>query len=54
MLPWGGKSPCIHSSPVVSLRLNIDLEGASKIASDRKNWREMICHTREFLGAGYD
>ena len=32
---------------------DIDLEGASEIASDRKLWREMIRHKREFIGAGH-
>ena len=32
---------------------HIDLEGASEMASDRKLWREMICHKREFIGAGH-
>ena len=33
---------------------DIDLEGASEMASDpdRKLWREMIRHKREFIGAG--
>ena len=32
---------------------DIDLEGASEMASDRKLWREMIRHKREFIGAGH-
>ena len=31
----------------------IDLEGASEMASDRKHWREMIRHKREFIGTGH-
>ena len=33
--------------------IDIDLEGASEMASDRKHWREMIQHKREFIGAGH-
>ena len=32
---------------------DIDLDGASEMASDRKLWREMIRHKREFIGAGH-
>ena len=32
---------------------DIDLEGASEMASDRLLWREMIRHKREFIGAGH-
>ena len=32
---------------------DIDLEGASEMASDRQLWREMIRHKREFIGAGH-
>ena len=32
---------------------DIDLDRASEMASDRKLWREMIRHKREFIGAGH-
>ena len=32
---------------------DMDLEGASEMASDRKLWREMIRHKRESIGAGH-
>ena len=32
---------------------DIDLEGANEMAIDRKLWREMIRHKREFIGAGH-
>ena len=32
---------------------DINLDGASEMASDRKLWREMIRHKREFIGAGH-
>ena len=32
---------------------DIDLEGPSEMASDRKLWREIIRHKRGFVGAGH-
>ena len=32
---------------------DIQLDKAKELAKDRKHWREMIRHKREFLGAGH-
>ena len=42
----------LKDAAAFSVNIDIDLEGASEMASDRKHWREMIQHKLEFIGAG--
>ena len=32
--------------------MDMDLEEVSELTSDRKHWRDMIQHKKEFIGAG--
>ena len=43
----------LEDAAAFSRNTDIDLEGASEIASDRKHWKEMINHKWEFISAGH-